>query len=103
MKGSTIPLINCSRVDGGALQGNRVPRWNCRWAISSGSPLCIVLRMMSAISNRICGGVQEKFELVVTLEEVQLMLASWLNVPAIIDMDGEHFPVEIAKLPMYLG
>ena len=47
--------------------------------------------------------VKEKFELVVTLEEVQLMFAPWLNVSPIVDMDGEHFPIEIAKLPMYLG
>ena len=103
MKGSTIPLIKSCRVNGGALSGNRVPRWNYRWAISSGSPLCIVLRMMSVTSNRICDGTGRKFKLIVTLEEVQLMFASWLNVSAIIDMDGEHFPVEIAKLPMYLG
>ena len=48
-------------------------------------------------------GTGKEFELVVTLEEVQLMLAAWLNVPTIVDVNGEHFAIEIAKLPMYLG
>ena len=59
--------------------------------------------MMSIISNRICEGYRKEFELVVTLEEVQLMLATWLNVSPIVDVDGEHFAIEITKFPMYLG
>ena len=62
-----------------------------------------MLRMMSNRSNRICDGTRKKFKSVVTLEEVQLMLAAGLNVPAIVDVNGEHFAIQIAKLPMYLG
>ena len=31
------------------------------------------------------------------------MLAPGLNVPTIVDVDGEHFAIEIAKFPMHLG
>ena len=46
---------------------------------------------------------EKKFKSVVALEEVQLMLTAGLNVATIIDVDGEHFAIEIAELPMYLG
>ena len=36
-------------------------------------------------------------------EEEQMMFASWLNVSPIIEVNGEHFSVEISKPPMYLG
>ena len=62
-----------------------------------------MLRMMSIRSNRICDGTRKKFKSVVALEEVQLMLAPGLNVPPIVDVDREHFAIEIAELPMYLG
>ena len=35
------------------------------------------------------GGYRKKFELVVTLEEVQLMLAPWLNVSTIVEVDSQ--------------
>ena len=36
-------------------------------------------------------------------EEEQMMFASWLNVSPIIEVNGEHFSLEISKPPMYLG
>ena len=59
--------------------------------------------MMSIISNRICEGYRKEFELVVALEEVQLMLPSRLDVATIVDVNGEHFAIEITKPRVYLG
>ena len=60
-------------------------------------------RILVVRSIRICGGGYKKLESVTTREEEQMMFASWLNVAPVIEVDGEHFSVEIAKPPMYLG
>ena len=44
-----------------------------------------------------------KLESAVTRDEEQLMFASRLNVTPVIEVDGEHFSVKIAKPPMYPG
>ena len=53
-------------------------------------------------SIMICGGYK-KLESVTTRDEEQMMFSSWLNVAPVIEVDGEHFSVKIAKPPMYPG